>query len=79
MDPFLGRALARLDMAFFPPFVLLSGCVLEETHGTFALLSGCVLEETHGTFALLSGCLLEETHGTNNFAVGSEAVLNAEH
>ena len=49
---------------FFPPFVLLSGCVLEETHGTFALLSGCVLEETHGT---------------NNLAVGSEAVLNAEH
>ena len=64
MDPFLGRALARLDMAFFPPFVLLSGCVLEETYGTFALLSGCVLEETHGT---------------NNLAVESEAVLNAEH
>ena len=60
----MGRALARLDMAFFPPFVL---------------CSGCVLEETHGTFALLSGCLLEEMHGTNNLAVGSEAELNAEH
>ena len=59
-----GRALARLDMAFFL---------------TFVLLSGCVLEETHGTFALLSGCLLEEMHGTNNLAVGSEAELNAEH
>ena len=46
---------------------------------TFVLLSGCVLEETHSTFALLSECVLEETHGTNNLAVGSEAVLNAEH
>ena len=64
MDPFLGRALARLDMAFFPTFVLISGCVLEETHGTFVLLSGCVLEETHGT---------------NNLAVEREAVLNAKH
>ena len=49
MDPFLGRALGRLDMTFFPTFVLISGCVLEETHET------------------------------NNLAVGSEAVLNAEH
>ena len=49
MDPFFGRALARLDMVFFPTFVLLSGCVLEETHGT------------------------------KNLALGSEAVLNAEH
>ena len=64
MDPFFGARPRKIGHGFFPPFVLRSGCVLEETHGTFALLSGCVLEETHDT---------------NNLAVGSKAVLNAEH
>ena len=31
---FFGRALSRSHMAFFRPFYYLSGCVLEETHGT---------------------------------------------
>ena len=49
MDPFFGRALAGLDMAFFPTFVLLSGCVLEETHGinNFEVEREAVLNAEH--------------------------------
>ena len=74
MDRFLGAPSQDWTWLFFPTFVLLSGCVLEETHGTRKIGHGIF-----PTFVLLSGCVLEETHGTNNLAVGSEAVLNAEY